>query len=184
MTEPDPGDRAPEPPPRPEFSRPVTLARIGREGQEVAIEAAPKERAALARRYAIPAVDALLARFRLSPAEDGSVLAEGSLEAVVVQDCVVTLEPVEQSVAEAFALRLLPPGRAPSDGPEEIDEIPVTARGVADLGELAAEQLALALDPYPRAPGASLPPEATADADPEAGAKDERFAALAALRRR
>ncbi len=32
-----------------------------------------------------------------------------------------------------------------------------------DLGEALAEQLALALDPYPRKPGAKLPSEASDD---------------------
>jgi hypothetical protein len=70
---------------------------------------------------------------------------------------------------------LLPAGREPADGPDDPDEIE-SADGIADLGEAVAEQLALALDPYPRAPDAELPPEAN---DEAAGA----FAALAALRR-
>jgi hypothetical protein len=71
---------------------------------------------------------------------------------------------------------VLPAGREPADGPDDLDEIE-TENDVVDLGEAVAEQLALALDPYPRAPGAELPPEAV---DPEAGA----FGALAALRRK
>jgi hypothetical protein len=56
-----------------------------------------------------------------------------------------------------------------------MDEIPTGPGAVADLGEALAEQLALALDPYPRAPDAALPPEAEeAPASP--------FARLAALR--
>ena len=61
--------------------------------------------------------------------------------------------------------------------PEALDEIPY-ADGMLDLGEAAAEQLALALDPYPRAPGAALPEIAD-----EAEAH-RPFAALASLRRR
>ena len=45
--------------------------------------------------------------------------------------------------------------------------------GTIDLGEAAAEQLALALDPYPRAPGAVLEMEEEPEAAP--------FAALAAF---
>jgi uncharacterized metal-binding protein YceD (DUF177 family) len=46
-----------------------------------------------------------------------------------------------------------------------------------DLGDLVAEEVALALDPYPRHPDASLPPEAS-DAD------ENPFAGLAALKGR
>jgi len=48
-----------------------------------------------------------------------------------------------------------------------------------DLGPLIVEYFALGIDPYPRAPGAVLPPEATDSDSPEEGSP---FAALAALR--
>ena len=35
------------------------------------------------------------------------------------------------------------------------------AGGAADLGEATVEQLALALDPFPRKPGAALPADVT-----------------------
>jgi len=160
----------------PEFSRPVTLARIGPEGRQEVLEASAEERAALARRFGILSIESLRADLVLRPEPDGAVRADGRLEAAVTQSCVVTLEPVAQRVEEPVALRFLPSGQEPDEGPEEIDEIE-TEGGVADLGEAIAEQLALALDPYPRAPGATLPGEATdASANP--------FAALAALRRK
>ncbi len=48
--------------------------------------------------------------------------------------------------------------------------------GLLDLGEAAAEQLGLALDPYPRMPGAELP---SLDEEEE----DRPFSALDRLRR-
>ena len=76
----------------PEFSRIVPLARIPEAGREERLEAQPAECAALARRFAIPAVNRLRAVLRLRPEPGGAVLAEGRMEAEVVQDCVVTLE--------------------------------------------------------------------------------------------
>lgn len=160
----------------PEFHRPLALGQVGPEGRTERLEASEAERAALARRFGIPGIGSLTATLRLVPEPDGAVRAEGRLEAAVVQDCVVTLEPVPQRVAEAFALRLLPAGREPADGPDDLDEVEAEGN-VADLGELVAEQLALALDPYPRAPGAELPAEAR-----DGGAA--AFGALAALRRK
>ena len=159
-----------------EFSRPFPLARVGAEGRTEVLVATEAECAALARRFGIPGVGRLRATLRLEPEPDGAVLVHGRLEAAVVQDCVVTLEPVPQRVAADITFRLLPSGREPSEGPDEPDEIE-TENGIAELGEAVAEQLALALDPYPRAAGAELPAEAT---DAAAGA----FAALAALRRK
>jgi uncharacterized metal-binding protein YceD (DUF177 family) len=159
-----------------EFSRPLALGRVGPEGRTEALDATEAERAALARRFGILSIEGLHATLRLTLEVDGTVRGDGRLEAAVTQACVVTLEPVSQRVTEEFAFRLLPAGREPTDGPEDLDEIE-TENDVADLGEVVAEQLALALDPYPRAPGAELPPEAREEA---AGA----FAALAALRRK
>ena len=164
------------PPEAHEFHRPLPLGRVGPEGRTEVLEATEAERAALARRFQIPGVEALRTTFRLTPEPDGAVRAEGRIEAAVTQECVVTLEPVAQQVAEEFVLRLLPSGREPADGPDDLDEIE-TEGDVADLGEVVAEQLALALDPYPRSPGAELPPEAH---DESAGS----FAALAALKRK
>lgn len=158
----------------PEFSRPLALGMIGPEGRTERLVAGPAERAALAGRFGILSVEALEAELALQPEADGAVRATGRLTAAVVQPCIVSFEPVAQVVAEPVALRLLPMGREPEDGPDDIDEIP-TEGDVADLGEAIAQQLALALDPYPRAPGAALPAEVQEDAGP--------FRSLAALRR-
>jgi uncharacterized metal-binding protein YceD (DUF177 family) len=160
-----------------EFSRSLALGLVREAGRDEVLEASEAERAALAARLGIPGIESLRVDMRLVPDADGAILARGRLAARVVQDCVVTLDPVEQSIAEDFALRFLPPGREPADGPEELDEIPSAADGTVDLGEAMAEQLALALDPYPRAPDAALP-----EAAQEAAASP--FAGLAALRDR
>ena len=165
----------PERVPAPEFSRLLPLGSVGQEGRREVLEADEAERAALARRFGIPAVERFRAELFLRPEADGAVRVEGLLDAAVVQSCVVTLEPVPQQVEEAVALRLLPAGREPRDEPDdEADEV-ATRNGVADLGEAVAEQLALALDPYPRVPGAVLPAEAS-----EPG--ERPLAALAKLR--
>jgi uncharacterized metal-binding protein YceD (DUF177 family) len=159
-----------------ELSRPLPLGLVGAAGRHETIEAKPAECAALAARFGIPGIASLHADLDLLAEAGGTVLVRGRLRAQVTQLCVVTLEPVEQEVAEAFTLRFLPAEREPEDGPEEIDQIPTGPGDIADLGEAVAEQLALALDPYPRAPGATLPA-----AQEDAGASP--FAGLASLRR-
>ena len=166
----------------PEFSRPV---RLGPEPREVALEADAAERAALTARFGILGIHALSARLRLQPEHSGTVRARGTLSAEVEQACVVTLEPVRQRVEATIDLRLLGEGEVPADDdPDSPDEIE-SAGGIVDLGEAVAEQLALALDPYPRAAGAELPefdpPEVPEAAPP---AKPNPFAALGKLRNR
>ncbi|WP_439597604.1 YceD family protein [Falsiroseomonas sp.] len=172
----------------PEFSRPYRLG--AGEARSLELRTRPEEGAALALRFGIPAVARLEAQLTLAPETGGTTRLTGRLQADVVQECVVTLEPVAQQVDVPLDLRLLPEGTpATDDDPESPDEIE-TWGGVVDLGEVVAEQLALALDPYPRAPDAAIPPELNGGAlEPEPDMDDtppERpnpFAALARLKR-
>ena len=175
----------------PEFHRPRAQASLATAGETVAIAARHGERAALARRFALPAIAHFAARFHLLPAIDGSVLAEARLVARFTQICVVSLTPFSATIAAPFTVRFVPAGReSEGDDPEAVDTIGVTA-GMLDLGEAAAEQFALLLDPYPRLPGATLPAAFAAPLDagpPDAGPPDagpaHPFSALAARLRR
>jgi uncharacterized metal-binding protein YceD (DUF177 family) len=85
------------------------------------------------------------------------VLARGALRAKVTQTCVVSLDDFDAPVEEVFQVRFVPAGQETDDmDPESDDEIPFEGN-VIDLGEAAAEQLGLALDPFPRMPRVELP---------------------------
>jgi hypothetical protein len=88
----------------------------------------------------------------------------GRLSASVVQTDVVTLEPVRQEVTEDIDLTLLRadatwPGLKPGElvDASEPDGPDLYHNGRIDLGVIAAEHLALGLNPYPRAPGIEFP---------------------------
>jgi uncharacterized metal-binding protein YceD (DUF177 family) len=155
-----------------EFSRFIEADSVGARPVERQISANGEERAALARRFGLQAIDRLEAEFTLRRAGNGVIHVEGRLDAEIVQSCVVTLEPVPARVEEEFAADFADvPGRPAED--EEIDfeaaDPPEPIQnGHIDLGELAAEQLSLGLDPYPRAPDAQLPQ------GPEPDEPDER----------
>lgn len=159
----------------PELHRPVALDRIGPNGTEVLVEAGPEELPRLAERMGVPGIGALRCRFRLRRVGSEVIEAEGVLRARVTQTCVVTLEEFESEVEEAFTVHFVPEGTEDDDPePDAVDQIPYSGSAL-DLGEAAAEQLALALDPYPHKPGAELPQAA---GEPESNP----FAALASLR--
>ena len=161
----------------PELHRPVAVDRIGPAGLDMTVEATGEECAALARRMNLPAVLELTCVFRLEHDTSGALLAHGHLSAHVVQTCIVSLDDFAALVDERFTVRCVPDGHESDDvDPADLDEISYV-EGILDLGEAAAEQLALALDPYPRAPDAELP-ELTEDPEPQP------FVALEALRRR
>lgn len=145
----------------PEFSRRVKLHSLPAGSVMHRIEATAAECAALARRLGIPDVLALRAAFSLRQGSAGEVLADGTLEARTVRICVVSLDEFQLPVAERFRLRFLPQAAADAETDDDPDAPDVLGHdGVAlDLGEAAAEQLALALDPYPRRPDAELPAE-------------------------
>ena len=143
-----------------EFSRPIRLSQLPDAGQELRLEASPAECAALADRLGLLALHGFWATVRLRPDSSGAVRVAGALNAAVEQACVVSLEPVAQRVHEAFTLRILPEGETPSEDPDAEDEVETVA-GQAELGEVLAQLLALALDPYPRLEGAVLPDAAT-----------------------
>ncbi len=167
----------------PEFSRPFRLGLVGESGKRIELSADAAERAALARRFHLPEIGRLEAELELRLEPGGAVRARGRLRAEVVQECVVTLEPVPERVDAPLELRLLPEGVEPSDDdPDSPDDIE-SVGDVADLGEAVAEQLALALNPYPRAPGAELPSELEAGPEPEEPAPRNPFAALSKLKK-
>jgi hypothetical protein len=140
----------------PEFSHRLAIAKVPAGGQALNLAASAEERAALAARFDLLALHGLSAELRLMAGLEGVVHVTGRLTAELEQACGITLAPVRQSIAEAVAWRLLPEGMEPSDGEDEPDDIE-TEQGVADLGEALAQQLSLAIDPYPRAPGAEMP---------------------------
>ena len=79
------------------------------------------------------------------------------MRAKVTQTCVVSLDDFDAPVEEVFQVRFVPVGQETVEmDPEADDEIPFESN-VIDLGEAAAEQLGLALDPYPRMPGVEMP---------------------------
>ena len=148
---------------RPELHRPVALDRVGPRGLTVEVEAKPEELPAIAARLRILALASLHCAFKLRRVGASTVEAEGVLRAQVTETCVVSLDPFSHDLQEAFTVHFVPPGTEDDNpDPEAVDQIPCTG-GAADLGEAAVEQLALALDPFPRKPGAVLPDEATTE---------------------
>ena len=149
--------------PRPELPRPVALDRIGPRGLTVDVEAKPDELPAIAARLHVLALASLHCAFKLRRVGASTVEAEGVLRAQVTETCVISLDPFSHGVQETFTIHFVPSGAEDDNpDPEAVDQIPYTS-GAADLGEAAVEQLALALDPFPRKPGAALPDEATAE---------------------
>jgi uncharacterized metal-binding protein YceD (DUF177 family) len=174
-----------------EFSRPVAVDRLSAKERRFDIVAEEAERAALARRFGILTIEALQAEIRLSTMAGGAVVRlQGRFTADVVQACVVTLGPVPAHLEEDFDLTYS--SKAPDEEEDEVvvdldveDPPELIVDGIIDIGEATAEHLALALDPFPHAPGAvfEAPPEAAGEGPDQPGGTNP-FAALAALKKK
>jgi uncharacterized metal-binding protein YceD (DUF177 family) len=144
--------------PAPEFSHVVRPSELPDGGARFTLEASPAEREALARRFGLEALEAFSARIALNWVSGGAYLRlRAGLCAEVVQSCVVTLEPVPSSVDREieifYAVDPEDPETLDSDPERDIEMLDGDS---LDIGEIVAEELALMLDPYPRAPGAAL----------------------------
>lgn len=167
----------------PEFSRPLELREVSRDGLQRVIGATGGECAALATRFGLVGIVELTADLGVRRLSERSVIAvQGRLKALVVQQCIVSLEPfeckVEQNVDERFSPADLSGTREVAAFGDEDFEEPV-AGDALDLGEIVAQCLSLALDPYPRRTGATLE---ISEMSAEAAGSEGPFSVLARLK--
>lgn len=135
----------------PEFSRPLRAHEIGGTLRRQSIEASTAERAALAGRFDLLGLDRLVADISVRR-EAAGIRVTGRIDAAGTQPCVATAEPVPFLITEALALLLTenqPEGEEIELADADLDSEPLVG-DIIDIGELTAQALALALDPYPR----------------------------------
>lgn len=139
-------------------------------------------RKAVARFLGVEDVARLSARLTVQAWLDGADVT-GRLEAQLTRLCGLTVEPFDVQVDEPVCLRVLPPD-SPHAPPPQIGDVDLEietedppevlgAEGV-DLGDLVVQTLALALDPFPRRPGAIFE-------QPQARPEDTPFGILSRL---
>jgi hypothetical protein len=170
------------------WSMPVVAAEVPETGRHV--ELAPDEaaRQAIAKLAAVVALPRLKATFDLTRRGAEGLRVEGRVLATVVQNCVVTLEPIESNVDEAVDLVFQPEPGEQLQSEESADDAGFLALdteeppetlvgGMVDLGTLATEFLLLGIDPYPRKDNAVF------DAPPAGDPAGHPFAALAVLKK-
>jgi uncharacterized metal-binding protein YceD (DUF177 family) len=164
---------------------PIRIEAIRPRGSEVVIRAEAGQLPAIAALLGVVSVESLEARYTLS--RNGERVAlEGRIDAGLHQACVVTLDPFPVRLDVPVRLDFVAePRRGERDDAgidievllNEDDPPEPIVDGTIDPGAVTLEFLALALDPYPRKPGAHF--QSAAD---EAGAESP-FAALTRLKR-
>jgi len=133
-----------------EFSRVVDLNSFKNKPLSLSLQADQSELSHLAKRFDIISIAALSANISLNWLDVGNVLlVRGSFSASVIQQCVVTLEPVEDEINEEINLTF---ARDPETPIEviELDDSEMLIGDIIDIGEVIAEEFSLSLNPYPR----------------------------------
>lgn len=154
-----------------EWSVPVNADDIPSHGKEFSLTPSEAECKKIAKRIGLVSLDMLEAKVLLERENGGHIIkATGSLEAQLTQSCVVTLEPVKDSLSEEFEAwfadhsKALPFKRAQREAlsKREMMDLPILEEqedpepiedGKIDLGELVVQYLSLAVNPYPHKEG-------------------------------
>jgi uncharacterized metal-binding protein YceD (DUF177 family) len=148
-------------------------------GLDVDREASEREREALSSALEIVSCERLDVHYRIRPLDKGRYAVSGTLEAEITQSCVVTLDTLASSIKEAFEAEYWPEAQGDAPGGHidtvALDEPEFIRNGIVDIGSLIVDRLALAIDPYPRKPGAVFE---WPDAADEQRRVDSPFAAL------
>lgn len=156
-------------------------------GEPVVIEASAEERAALAARFGLGAVESLRAEVALEQ-KPRAIRATGRLRAAIMQPCAISAEDFPVTIDEPLDLRFVEDNARPLAEGDEIeleaddcDEIAYSGE-MFDLGEAVAQTLGLAIDPYAEGPNADAARKAAGIV--AEGEQDGPMAAmLAALRK-
>ena len=143
-----------------DFIRLCQRAAVVDSDRHIDVETSPEERASIAKRLDLEAVDDFRASVSLrSVGED--ILVDGHLNAELKRQCVVSLQPMVEVIDESFALRLTP--TLPEPGTEEDESLMEEDRDIdllkdsdIDIGELLVQQAALAMAAHPKLQGATL----------------------------
>lgn len=167
----------------------VRVAGLPRQGRAVKLEANETERAGIADDFGLLRLPRFGAALTLKPAGREGVRLSGTLEADVVQACVVSLDPVESRMAEEID-RVFVAGAGEEEAAADVEAAEIVVEldaedppdpfdGVClDVEAVLLEHFALALDPYPRKPGVEAPDAGSGQATQEPGP----FAALEQLK--
>jgi uncharacterized metal-binding protein YceD (DUF177 family) len=170
----------------PAYTVPFDLAGLSDQGAELSLSPDAAERARIAAWLGALEVPRLDATIRLSRRDDDVYRYDAEFTAEVVQACVVTLEPVPSRHTGRAERRYRVVAKAPrrssrapeidagGDGEDAPEVIPGT---LLDIAAPVLEEISLALDPYPRAPGVTFDPPKEDDKEAESP-----FAVLAKLK--
>ncbi len=174
-------------------SHPVSVARLPQKGMPVRLTATEKECVDLAREHDLQAVEAFQADVLVAKWRRDGVRITGTVISDIIQTCSITLEPLPAHIESEIDALFVPENsklarpKIDENGEMILDvdgpDAPETFSGdLLDVGAIAEEFFALAIDPYPRKAGAEL--EVSAEPDEIPANKVSPFAKLSELKQK
>lgn len=138
-----------------EFSRIINVHALGVEPHIIKFSATHNEKERLRERLELLALSSFEIKCQVfHDFMNSRVRIDAMLHAELTQACVLTLAEVKEIVCEPISLELITKRMEEDatnhffdDGPEEIE---LSADGTVDMGEIFAQYLSLAMNPYPK----------------------------------
>lgn len=138
-----------------EFERKISRAALEKGPRTVTFEASEAERLDLAVRFDLLELIEFTGEATVTLQKgNAGIIVEGRFAAKLTQRCGVTLEPVQEALSESFRVRFVDQEAGDMDlDPESDEDIEDLADEEIDIGEIATQYMATALNPYPRKKG-------------------------------
>lgn len=172
------------------FERKISLTALENGPLTLKFDADEGERLALAERFGLLELKLFKGEATATQEKDASGIAvQVRFKAKLAQRCGITLEPVHDVLSETFIVRFVEGSVDETDlDPESDEDIEALEGEEIDIGEIAAQYLGTAMNPYPRKKGsraADLPyARGEVISEEEAGKKPNPFSLLKKLRDR
>ena len=176
------------------LSHPVDTSRLPAKGLQVVLKPDEQIRAQIAEQLQLVSLTQFASELKIKSWHKDGVRVTGSIKAQLEQTCVVTLEPVSETIDAEFDAVFVPEMSklAKPNISAETQELIIEAEGddapevfdppTLDIGKVALEFFALELNPYPRSAQADHAAAAPVDENDKAGDKENPFAALSQIR--
>lgn len=151
----------------PELHRPIHSTDVPKGGVNQKILATEEECQLLALRLDVERIEGFKAHVKVTRWRRDGLKVMADIHADVVQNCVVSLEPIASHLEEQAVWHFKPEARFKSDDKQaKADELLIDPMGedpadplvdgVIDLGEILIEHLCLMIDPFARSPEADF----------------------------
>lgn len=139
-----------------EFSRIENLPKLAARDKPLVLTADEGERRALAKRAGIPAIEFFETSFKVSKTGPETFEITGTIKATLILTCGRSLKDFTSKIEESFTETFITQGgydKMAEDDLEERDDYEVFEGDEIDLGEMAAQLMILAIDPFPHLKG-------------------------------